>query len=538
MPSRAVRARRSIAALVVVAGVGAVGCSSEPVTGGDDVNGPATTMAPDFSATLGDDGPPQAGGTLRLGIPSPIDEWNPISSTGGVAPTLARSAVYEPLLRVGADRTPSPYLADSIVSDTEGLEWTITLRPGVTFHDGTPLTAAGVKTNLEARMDAPLTAAALEPVGMVNVVDDTTVEVLMERPWFGFAAAMTGPAGVQVSPAALTDAEGESLPATGEPAGTGPFQIDGPSTLVRYDGYWGGAAPLEGIELVVVSDAKARADALAAGDVDLMLASDASGATRFLGVEGFRQVEDRLSTESVIELNTSVPPLDRAGVRRALAGAVDAPELARTVTRSVTTPAAGPWAEGEPWFVPSEPDSTAGGDRSDTDLGLELTLAVEPTVEEVQLAQAVADQWEAIGVEVDLVTRTPAELAVDRLQGRYEAALVHDYGLADPELLVPRWWGSGDLDRDVISPNTPRISDEDLDLALADLRSAPDPPSRTVAASDVLTAADQTAPVVWLVHDTWVLAGTDDVGGLGAFEPLGFARIDATPPWSQLWLRQ
>lgn len=540
-------------ALALVVAVAATSCGGG---GGSGAVSTTTTQAPDIDATLpAETVEPTSGGTLDVAVARGVTDWNLLTAPLPTSSRWIATAVFEPLLRMSETGVPEGWLADSVVPNETGTSWTIALHPGVTFSDGGPLTAAAVKTNLDARRESPLWESAMSPIGLVSVVDDQTVEVSMTQPWFGFDAFLTGPGGWQAAPSTLLDGDGEVvLGVVEQPVGTGPFRVappadgqgpapDGAVALLRSDAYWRGAPPLDGVDVRVLPDARARSDALASGRVDLLLTSDPNGLVRFLDRDGFVQVEDLGATESVVELNTAAAPFDDPALRQAAVLATDTGPIADLFTDGLGTPAAGPWTEEQGWYDPDtgvpEPDRTAAKElvAAAGEDARQVTLLVEPTVEEVQLAQAVASQWEAVGFEVALDTRPPDELAAARATGEFDAALVHTYAVGDPDHLVPMWSGSDAAALGEPSSNTTRVDAPELDDALDGVRSEADPAARSLAAADAVRALNATAAVVWLDHDIWALVANDTVGGLGAPERFGFARIDAAPTWADLWLR-
>src|SRR6476620_4486185 len=83
---------------------------------------------------------PAAGGTIRLGITTPTTEVDPVlnGDTGGLG-TLALTGEF---LCVSENKQLTPWVAESWTSNTDASEWTFKIRQGVTFNDGSPLTAA------------------------------------------------------------------------------------------------------------------------------------------------------------------------------------------------------------------------------------------------------------------------------------------------------------------------------------------------------------------------------------------------------------
>ena len=135
-------------------------------------------------------------------------------------------------------------LAESWTSNNDATVWTFNLREGVTFHDGTPLTAEAVRGSLQRTIDLGLGASfMLLPIESMDVEDELTITFNLEWPAPLDIIMSAGFAVYIVSPdSALQDAAWFNQ---GNGAGTGPYTIEshdaaGSTVLVRYDDYWGG----------------------------------------------------------------------------------------------------------------------------------------------------------------------------------------------------------------------------------------------------------------------------------------------------------
>ena len=115
-----------------------------------------------------------------------------------------------------------PRLAESVTPNADGTVWTIKLRPSVTFHDGTPMDAAAVKANIDARKAVPITGDSIKQIDEVIVVDTLTAEVQMSTPWFGYDYTLAAQAGYMVAPSLIGQPD-----AMQKAIGTGPFELDG-----------------------------------------------------------------------------------------------------------------------------------------------------------------------------------------------------------------------------------------------------------------------------------------------------------------------
>lgn len=187
------------------------------------------------------------------------------------------SNVCESLLRLNPDWTLSPGLAESWTHPTPET-FVYTIREGVTFHDGTPLTAADVVASLSRHLD-PAVGSFWYSV-FVNVVSieqtgDREVTVTSAVPGEQFNLAMGSAAGVVESAVTLEAAGPDYGNSTGGVNCTGPFSLgewnSGESiTLERYDGYWDESLKAKAgeVEFVFMTDPTARVNALASGDVD------------------------------------------------------------------------------------------------------------------------------------------------------------------------------------------------------------------------------------------------------------------------------
>ena len=177
------------------------------------------------SLALGACGSADAGdaGTLKLADKDTADDFHPASGYGqaGISP------IYDGLLRPdpasGPDRIPDlvPALAaEEPEPNADASEWTVKLRGGVTFHDGTAFDAADVKATYDAARDASTGSKVsmhYDLIDEVRVVDDSTVAFELAYPYGGFASRLTLP----IAPSELVD-EGT----LGEkPVGTGPYEV-------------------------------------------------------------------------------------------------------------------------------------------------------------------------------------------------------------------------------------------------------------------------------------------------------------------------
>lgn len=270
-------------------------------------------------------------------------------SSIGYPPTMRRTndflpalSAVETLLRYGDDGLPEAFLATGWEEDPEGLTITLTLREGVTFHDGTPFDAEAAKWNLEQFMasDRP----DLKAVESVEVTGTHTVVLNLVRYDNTIIGSLAGTPGLMVSPSAF-EANGSSVEwAEVNPVGTGPFTLvswekDVKQVYERYEGYWQEGKPyLDGLEWVFIPDTVTQFSALKTGEVHSLTEVSPGDAIPFMdddawainrariGVGGFGILFDSTEEDS---------PFHDVRVRQAAIHAVDTVRIVERLTRGL-----------------------------------------------------------------------------------------------------------------------------------------------------------------------------------------------------------
>lgn len=247
---------------------------------------------------------------------------------------FAQAMVFEPLVRYGLDGKIKPWLAERWEISPDGREYTLHLRKGVTFSDGTPFNAAAVKKNIDAVMANPKRHAWLELVHQIqgtDVMDDHTVKVVLKDPYYPFLQDMALVRPFRfLSPSAFPDG-GNTADGIKAAIGTGPW-VRVESKLGEYDlfarneRYWGPPPPVEKIMVKVIPDPNTRAVAFETGDVDLIYGSGQISLDTF---DRFR-IDPRYQTlisqplaTRAIALNSARGSTRELAVRRAIQHAVD-----------------------------------------------------------------------------------------------------------------------------------------------------------------------------------------------------------------------
>jgi len=290
------------------------GCGGGNSTGAPESEAPtaapdASTPAPEESAEPEGEKPT----VLNVGIAQDIDTLDPhMMETAGARELLFN--VFEGLVKPDHNGDLQPAVAESYeVSDTAD-SFTFTLREGVLFHNGDPVTAEDVVYSVEKAAQSP-NLEGLEIFKSAEVVDEKTVRIDISEPNLEFLAAL---ATASIIPEGIDPAE--------EAVGTGPFKFAERSPLEyikleRFDDYYGEKAKVEEVNYKIIENAETLIMSLKSGALDLVAHLTAAQVAE-LG-DDFNIVEGTMNLVQALYLNNAVEPLDNPKVREALCHAVD-----------------------------------------------------------------------------------------------------------------------------------------------------------------------------------------------------------------------
>jgi peptide/nickel transport system substrate-binding protein len=269
---------------------------------------------------------------------------DPIKMASAPAATVSEH-IIQPLIYMDVDGTMVPNLAVSWTVSEDGLVWTLNLREGVTFHDGTPFTAEAVKLNLDRFIAKAPFKFLLARVTEVEVVDELTVKIHLSEPFVPILRHLTHSFVAMVSPAQLAEVGEDGVIEL--PIGTGPFKIaewvrGEYIKLVANEDYWGGRPYLDEVVFRFIPEDAARVAALEAGDVHAIMRVPPLDVPR---LEAHPEI-DVVKVPSVrviyIGFNCRLSPFDNVLVRQALNYAVDKEAIVQHVLGGAGRPSDAP----------------------------------------------------------------------------------------------------------------------------------------------------------------------------------------------------
>ncbi len=269
--------------------------------------------------------------------------------------------VFDPLTIILQNGDWAPYLAQSVVPNASYTSWTITLRPNLVFHDGTPCNGAALVTNLVAQSKSLLTGIVLSPTLIsITQTGPLAATISFKAPWIPFPFYLAGGIGGQIAyiaaPSMLSNPNG-----TTHPVGTGPFVFkewvpNDHFTATANPNYWRKGMPyLSSITFKPIPDEEARAEALKSGTIDLMITDTPQIITQFRGNKSYSYIDDSTHVAgepdmNCVQLNCLAKPFNNASVRLAAAQAINRKQYAQVIDEGVLPVSNGLFVPGSPYY--------------------------------------------------------------------------------------------------------------------------------------------------------------------------------------------
>lgn len=374
----------------------------------------------------------QDGKVLTFGLSANVGNLAYGPSRGG-AQWLVNQQLHRGLVKFDETGAVVPALAEAFEA-VDPSTYRFTLREGLKFHDGSPLTAETVKASIEYLADKSTGAAiyaALATLESVEVSDDRTIVIKLSKPNASFLEYLADPnAGISPPEALATGAANW--------VGAGPFKLEknenGVSlNLVKADTYYDeDSVELGGVKFAFYPDSSARTNALLAGDVDVI---------DFVGWEDFGRVEAdaNLTLDAVpgpfiyTMFNHENAPFNDVKVRQAIAHAINRDNIVAVSFYGHATPLNGiPMspnndrydpAMGELWsFDPDKARALLA--EAGVAEGLKIKLLTSSTYAFFRdAALSIQADLKAVGIEAELDAPDWATYTSQKAAGGYDLAI-------------------------------------------------------------------------------------------------------------------
>ena len=426
---------------------------------------------------------PRTGGTLIWGHSETTQNLD-IHQTGTASTGRVLENVHDAIVTVDEDLNVVPSLAESFEVSDDGLTYTFRLRPGVTFHDGSDMTAADVKYSFE-RVADPATGAVnfevFNDVAAIETPDDLTVVITLDRVNAPFLARLAENGAGAVIPEGSGDAQGT------EPVGAGPFrfvrrEFGQEVELARFEDYWDGPAHLDGVLAREITEPTTRLTGLRTGELDMINDIPADRIEEIEADPDLQVVTWFPLNWDFVNFNHAVEPFDDPRVREAFDLMIDKEALLQGAL----------WGQGAATASPSYPSSASYDDAltsrpqdfeaaaallQEAGYGpgeLEVTFKVTTNYPyHVEAAQIMAEWFRMGGVETAIEQLTWSDWLSQVWTDRdFEITMMNFFTLWEPDFLYYSLWNTEG------AFNYRNISDPEIDRLTAEARVTTDPAER------------------------------------------------------------
>lgn len=490
------------------------------------VVGAGLALGPALAACAGPTGTPGPG-TLTMALNRSLVSLDNKLNQFDAAVTVQR-AVRQGLTRIGADLTPELVLAErfELTGDTE---WTVQLRDGVVYSDGTPVTPQDVATALQMYqgVNGSFLASFFREWPTVEVLDERTFTMNTQLPEPNLDYLM---ANILITPAAANAPEELQ---TG--VGSGPYVVTssnrgtGDYTLTRNENYWGEPAAVQTVRVRFVPEESSRVVSMRSGEVDVIDTISPDSADQLAGVRDV--TVERVDGLRISQLfyNFRKPadhPLANARVRQALSLGIDGRALVDDVLVGSVTAAKGVVPEGlaggtgnhEYTFDPrAARQMLAAEGIQDGDLDLTMIWETGEFANDTSVMEAVVQMMGDIGVRARLIQFQPGgDISLWR-QGRAGDWDVLGNGFASPTglaLTMLQGMYGGTAEREATRDTYHGYVFPEIQQVITAAGTEVDPARRTALLAQAQDAVWETWPCMWAFVPDAVLARRNRVGDL------------------------
>jgi peptide/nickel transport system substrate-binding protein len=472
--------------------------------------------------------------TLRIGLQEDPDRLDPAQSATFVG-RIVFAALCDKLIDIDAKLNYVPQLATEWSWGADGKSLTMKLRPGVVFHDGTPMDGEAVKVNLDRYRTADYSnrKGEVKSIANVVVVDPLTVRLELSRVDAPLLSVLADRSGMMLSPKALAEA-GQNI--ASRPVCAGPFKFvervaQQKIVFERFEQYWNKSQiHLQQVVFEPMPDTTTRTANLLSGSLQIAERLQPSDLKQLKASNRVKVASTTALAYNTMSINVANGPKAAASllkdprVREALELSLDRDAIVQVVFDGEFVATNQPHSVVSPWYIKEMPQPKRDVERAKkllADAGISkpaftLTVSTNPT--DGQVAQVIQAMAAEAGFEVKVEVLELNTLIANATKGDYEAAVVIWSGRADPDGNISIWLScEGFL-------NWGKYCSKDLDRILGDARAKTDPAARL---ADYTAAANiylRDRAHLFLYNYKWLWGLSEKVDGFST-HPDGIIRL-------------
>lgn len=457
------------------------------------------------------------GGTLNVGLSADPPKLDP-SLSSALVDRQVMINMYDTLFQLSPKNTVVPDLVKSYTVSSDNLTYTLHLRTGVKFQDGTDFDAAAVKFNLERdQLSISPRHSSLSGITSIDTPDASTVVLHLQTPFSPLLNILAGRSGMMVSPTAVNK-EGAGF--LNDPVGTGPFmfseRVKGDHiTLVRNPHYWGKAPTFSKVVYTIFTDPNVELANLQSGAVQIVDTLPPSQVTSMTSNSQYVVVNKPSLGYQGFYLNVKAAPFTNKYLREAINAAIDRKILVNVVFRNAAVPGYSPFGPASPAYVkktdtPPAPKAALvrkllakGGQPK----GFQFTFKTAADPVAVQMAQVIQSMLSHYGIQMKIQPWEFGTLLADSANGSFQALALGWSGRLDPDQDIYQFFVTGG------SLNSSQYSNAKVDGLLNQARVTSSMSGRAKTYASVMNILHQDAPYVFLYHQNNLIAYNKNLKG-------------------------
>ena len=372
-------------------------------------------------------------------------QWSPNTIDPHLSGSMPQRLGYAETL-VGVDYAGKmiPNLAKSWEASGDGKKWTLILRDGVRFHDGTPFTAEIMKESLERSFNKSASVFKKIPVTSIEAPDNLTLIINLNSTFPALPAYLSKGESAALAPGSY-DADGNVT----KPIGTGPFIFESwkpeeEIVVVKNNNYWGQVASVDKVIYRIIPEELTRKMLLDSKDIQIAMILSPEIAEKYTKEANYTVLQQPIARVRMMGFNTEKEPFNDKKVRQAVNYAIDREAIVNYVLHGYGTTAAGLfppefyWANKDIAPYTYEPekaksllneagwtDSNGDGTLDKDGKALKITLVTYPERAELPpIAEVIQQQLKKVGIDTELkVLNTDAANSL-RNKGEFDIFLV------------------------------------------------------------------------------------------------------------------
>ena len=474
---------------------------------------------------------PSLADTLRIGISEDTDTLDPTQGR-----TFGGRQMFAALCDKLFDLDPKGGIVGQLVTDwtvsDDQLEITLTLRPGVKFHDGTAFDAEAVKFNLERAMTLEESArkGELRAIKSIEAVDPGTVKITLSEPFAPLFASLADRAGMMMSPTAIQAVDTATF--ANAPVCSGPFKfkervVQDHVTVEKFADYWDkDRIHFDEVVYRPMPDSTIRLNNLLSGELDIIEGVATSDLDGLKANDDVKVVDITGLGHVHIQFNVAGdhPVVANQKIRQAVDAAIDRNIVNQVVYGGNFVAGNQPVAPTSPFYATKYPVKPAAPEKAKAliaESGIEspaFTLVVNNEPAFIRAGQVVQSMLAQVGIAVTLQPVEGATAIGIMESPDFQAALSTWSGRADPDANAYAYLGCKG------SQNFGKYCSDATEAALQAAAKVSDVAKRTAFYTEAADTWMQDLPVIYLYHHKRFFGLDDDLEGFVAV-PDGIIRV-------------